>query len=187
MRLFIRHTWKIHTLIRKLKGSENNFVNFTGATFTLATQVYTTMHKSRLHQQVCHATWKSILSQIFFREKKLTTSNWENYICLCTHFDNKITPRFSLFVWDFPTLSQERRYFFICLYTRARCLWRGLYWKREDPENECLCVAALYARFGCCQLANHFDLFSRFDQFKGKGKSSYHVTFFIVLSKLCWL
>ena len=31
------------------------------------------------------------------------------------HVDN-------VFVWDFPTLSQERRYFFICLYTRATCL-----------------------------------------------------------------
>ena len=71
-----------------------------------------------------------------------------------------------VFVWDFPTLSQERRYFFICLNTRATCLLRGPYWKGEDPGNECLCVAALYHdRVGCCQLANHFDLFSRFDQF----------------------
>ena len=29
---------------------------------------------------------------------------------------------YRFFVWDFPTLSQERRYFFICLYTRATCL-----------------------------------------------------------------
>ena len=30
---------------------------------------YTTVHKSRSHQQVCRTTWKAILSQIFFREK----------------------------------------------------------------------------------------------------------------------
>ena len=36
--------------------NENHFVNFTGATFALATHVYTTMHKGRLHQQVCRAT-----------------------------------------------------------------------------------------------------------------------------------
>ena len=41
-----------------------------------------------------------------------------------------------------------------------------LYWKGEDPGDECLCVAALImTRLECCQLANHFDLFSRFDQF----------------------
>ena len=47
--------------------NENHFVNFTGATFALATQVYTSMHNGRL--QVSRGTWKSILSQIFFREK----------------------------------------------------------------------------------------------------------------------
>ena len=36
--------------------NENHFVNFTGATFALATHVYTSMHKGRLHQQVCRAT-----------------------------------------------------------------------------------------------------------------------------------
>ena len=51
--------------------NENHFVNFTGATFALATHVYTSMHKSRLHQQVCRGTWKSILSQIFFNEKNV--------------------------------------------------------------------------------------------------------------------
>ena len=55
----------------KLYFNENHFVNFTGATFALATHVYTSMHKSRLHQQVCRGTWKSILSQIFFNEKNL--------------------------------------------------------------------------------------------------------------------
>ena len=73
-------------------------MNFTGATFALATHVYTSMHKGRLHQQVCRATWKSILLQIFFTEKKkqrlITTVKRENDICLCTRFDNKITPHF---------------------------------------------------------------------------------------------
>ena len=36
--------------------NENHFVNFTGATFALATHVYTSMHKGRLHQQVYRAT-----------------------------------------------------------------------------------------------------------------------------------
>ena len=36
--------------------NESHFVNFTGATFALATHVYTSMHKGRLHQQVCRAT-----------------------------------------------------------------------------------------------------------------------------------
>ena len=36
--------------------NENHFVNFTGATFALATHVYTSMHNSRLHQQVCRGT-----------------------------------------------------------------------------------------------------------------------------------
>ena len=36
--------------------NKNHFVNFTGATFALATHVYTSMHKGRLHQQVCRAT-----------------------------------------------------------------------------------------------------------------------------------
>ena len=77
--------------------NENHFVNFTGATFALATHVYTSMHKSRLHQQVCRGTWKSILSQIFFNEKNplITNVKRENNICLCTHFDNRITPRLS--------------------------------------------------------------------------------------------
>ena len=52
-----------------IKINENHFVNFTGATFALATHVYISMHKGRLQQNVCRATWKSILSQIFFREK----------------------------------------------------------------------------------------------------------------------
>ena len=46
-------------------------MNFTGATFALATQVYTSMHNGRLHQQVSRGTWKSILSQISFREKNV--------------------------------------------------------------------------------------------------------------------
>ena len=77
--------------------NENHFVNFTGATFALATHVYTSMHKSRLHQQVCRGTWKSILSQIFFNQKNplITNVKRENNICLCTHFDNRITPRLS--------------------------------------------------------------------------------------------
>ena len=49
--------------------NENHFVNFTGATFALATHVYTSMHNGRLHQQISRGTRKSILSQIFFREK----------------------------------------------------------------------------------------------------------------------
>ena len=40
-------------------------------------------------------------------------------------------------------------------------------------------------RLGCCQLANHFDF--GFINLQGKGKSSSFLTFFIVLSKLCWL
>ena len=36
--------------------NENHFVNFTVATFALATHVYTNMHKSRFHQQVCRGT-----------------------------------------------------------------------------------------------------------------------------------
>ena len=83
---------------RSIYYNENHFANFTGATFALATHDYTSMHKGRLHQQVCRATWKSILSRIFFTEKKkkrlIATVKRENDICLCTHFDNKITPRF---------------------------------------------------------------------------------------------
>ena len=36
--------------------NENHFVNFTGATFALATHVYTSVHKGRSQQQVCRAT-----------------------------------------------------------------------------------------------------------------------------------
>ena len=39
-----------------IKVNENHFVNFTEATFALATHVYISMHKGRLHQQVCRAT-----------------------------------------------------------------------------------------------------------------------------------
>ena len=55
----------------ELKSNENHFVNFTGATFALATQLYTSMYNGRLHQQVSRGTWKSILSQISFREKNV--------------------------------------------------------------------------------------------------------------------
>ena len=71
----------------------------------------------------------------------------------------------TVFVWDFPTLCQERRYFclylFICIREPSLCDLVSIR-KREDPANECLCVVAI-ARVGCCQLANYFDLFPRCD------------------------
>ena len=63
---YFRVTWCLC-----FKINENHFVNLTGATFALAAHVYTSMHKGRLHQQVCRGTWKSILSQIFCREKNV--------------------------------------------------------------------------------------------------------------------
>ena len=45
-------------------------MNFTEATFALATYVYTSMHKGRLSQQVFCGHRKSILSQIFCRERE---------------------------------------------------------------------------------------------------------------------
>ena len=60
-----------------------------------------TMHKGRLHQQVCHATWKSILFQIFFREKKKTTSNRENDICLVLISIIKLRLGFNFFFFLF--------------------------------------------------------------------------------------
>ena len=63
-------------------------------------------------------------------------------------------PLDGIFVWDFPTLCQHRRYYIIyCHVVSMR--------KREDPGNKCLCVAAI-SLLGCCHLAN-FDLFSRCD------------------------
>ena len=88
----VQNQWK-EISIRESLGNENYFVNFTGATFALATHIYTSMHRGRLHQQFCRRTWQSILSQIFFREKKtrlITNVKRENDICLCTHFDNRI-------------------------------------------------------------------------------------------------
>ena len=98
--------------------------------------------------------------------------------------------RVSFFVWDFPTLSQERRYFFICLYTRATCLWRGLYWKGEDPGNECLSVAAFSSwPVSGVSVGESFRLvFSVWSIYKVKGSLLPPLlTYFIVLSKLCWL
>ena len=47
-------------------------MNFTGATFALAPHVYTSMHKGRLHQQVCRAKRKSKYS---LQEKQLLMNN----------------------------------------------------------------------------------------------------------------
>ena len=70
-----------------------------------------------------------------------------------------------IFVWDFPTLSQEQQYFFLYLFVYESQVFVTWSLLEERGPWECLCVAALYTHLGCCQLVNHFDLFSRFDQF----------------------
>ena len=95
-----------------------------------------------------------------------------------------------VFVWDFPTLCQHRRYLFIYLYTRTRCCHVVSISKREDAGNETLGMSVAVWRLlhvlGVVsrQLANYFDLFSRCDYLQGKGKSSSLLTFFHCIQRV---
>ena len=55
--------------IARILGNENHFVNFTRATFALATHVDTSMHKDRLYQQVCRGH-KDLFYRKYSVEKK---------------------------------------------------------------------------------------------------------------------
>ena len=79
--LFSHYSWQIifpsrskckltkHKRIRNVEKRESLREFYRGHFCLSNLRFYTSVHKGRLHQQVCRATWKSILSQIFFREK----------------------------------------------------------------------------------------------------------------------
>ena len=83
----------------KVTINENHFVNFTGATFALATHVYTLACILKVvYINKFVARHENLFYRKYSLEKKkrlITDVKRENDICLRTHFDNRITPRLS--------------------------------------------------------------------------------------------
>ena len=141
------------------------------------------------------------LRQISFNLVKNAFATWQHRILL--HFGSRVcrNQNFEIvFVWDFPTLCWEQRYFFlylfICIQEPRLCDLVSIR-KREDPGyealgmqwdlgNEC-CVAAIRVLSVGDLFQNTSTCFPGAINLQGKAKSSSLLTFFIVLSELWWL